>query len=173
MISKSDLDNLESIIEGLKKKYDLFFQGLLRAEPVKERNELEMTIRRMGQRNIPNTSDQFRFNTIQARFHTYMNMWNRIVTGIEEGRIERDSGGRVAFHSHGPVDEENMNATFLDFLNAKKDLAEPCEGIEFSAFRKKLFDRALDIAEKQGCKKVEFKVVVEDGKAKIRALKKQ
>lgn len=172
MNPRVELESLELMIEDLKKKYDLFFQGILRVEPAKERNELEIRLRKMGQRNIPNTSDQFKFNTIQARFYSYLNMWSRIVTGIEEGRIERDAGGKVAFHSQGPVEEENMNNAYLDFLNAKKELNQPCDGIEFSAFRQKLFDRALDISEKRGCSKVEFKVVVEDGKAKIKAIKK-
>ncbi|MDH3258525.1 MAG: hypothetical protein OEM19_03575 [Deltaproteobacteria bacterium] len=172
MNTKVELEHLELLIEDLKRKYDLFFQGLLRVEPSKEKKALEMKLRTMGQRNIPNTSDQFKFNTIQARFHSYQNMWSRIVTAIEEGRIERDSGGRVAFHSHGPVDEDNMNKAFIDFLNAKKDLNQPADGIEFSSFRKKLFDRATDMTEKGDCERVEFKVVVEDGKAKIKAIKK-
>jgi hypothetical protein len=172
MNTRVELERLEIMIEELKKRYDLFFQGLLRTEPAKERNELEIMLRKMGQRNIPVTSDQYKFNTLQARFFSYLNMWSRIVTGIEEGRIERDSGGRVAFQSQGPVEEENMNKAYIDFLNAKKDLNQPCDGIEFTAFRQKLLDRAMDISEKKGCNKVEFKVVVEDGKAKIKAVKK-
>lgn len=167
-----ELESLEIQIEELRKKYDLFFQGILRVEPAKERKELETRMRRLGQRSIPNTSDQFKFNTLQARFHSYQNMWTRIVSGIEEGRIERDAGGRVAFQSQGPVEEENMSQAYLDFLSAKKELNQSCDGIEFSAFREKLLSRAMDISENQGCRKVEFRVVVEEGKAKIKALKK-
>lgn len=172
MSVKADLSKIEFLIDDLKKRYDLFFQGLIRAEPTAERNELELKLRKMGQRNIPNTSDQFKFDALRARFYSYLNMWSRIVQGIEEGRIERDSGGRVSLQSTGPVEEENLNRTFIEYLNAKKELNQPSDGIEFTAFKTKLLARAMDIAEKKGYEKVEFKVVVEEGKAKIKATKK-
>ncbi len=169
---KQELDRIERKIEELKKKYDMFFQGLLRAEPLNERRELEMRIRKMGQRTIPNTSDQFRFNTLQARFYSYQNLWNRIISAIEEGRIERDRRGRVAFATHAPVEEDNLNQTYVEYINARKEANLPYDNIDFTSFREMLLKKALEIQDKSNCKKVEFRVEKEGGVPKIKARKK-
>ncbi|RMG59135.1 MAG: hypothetical protein D6713_06180 [Deltaproteobacteria bacterium] len=169
---KQALDRIERKIEELKKKYDLFFQGILRAEPLNERRELEFLLRKMGQRSIPNTADQFRFNTLQARFYSYQNMWNRITTAIEEGRLVRDTKGRVSFSSHAPVDEENLNQTFLDYLNARKEANLPVDNIDFTSFREMLVKKALEIQDKSSCRKVEFRVEMEGNSPKIKAKRK-
>jgi hypothetical protein len=169
---QSLLQLLESEIEELKKKYDLFFQGILRVEPMKERNLLEQQIRRIGQRSIPITTDKFKFETLRSRFYSYNTMWARVITMIEEGRMHRDSRGKVSFDSSGPIDEDNLNKTFLDYLNAKKELEEEYDRVEFSSFKEKLLDKAHEIQKKSGCQKVEFQVVIEDGKTKLKAVKK-
>ncbi len=163
---------LELEIEDLKKKYDLFFQGILRVEPMMEKKNLDLKIRQIGQRNIPNTTDKFRFETLRARYYSYKNMWGRVVTLIEEGKIQRDGKGKVAFHSQGPVDEENLNNTYLEYLKAKKELNEEYEKVDFTAFKEKLVNKAQEIQEKSGCSKVDFRVVVEGGKTKLKATKK-
>jgi len=172
MTMQETLNLLELEIDDLKKKYDLFFQGILRVEPMMEKKNLDLKVRQMGQRNIPNTTDKFRFETLRARYYSYLHMWTRVVTLIEEGKIKRDQSGKVAFHSDGPVDEDNLNNTYLEYLKAKKELNEEYEEVDFNAFKDRLIDKAHEIQGKSGCNKVTFRVVVEAGKAKLKATKK-
>jgi hypothetical protein len=86
---KDLLDRIEAEIAGVKRQYDLFFQGIRRSEPSDKRREVEETVRRMGQRKIVNSNDQFRFHGLQSRFYSLSNLWVRMVRDLEEGRMKR------------------------------------------------------------------------------------
>ena len=88
---KNALDRIEADLNELKRQYDLFFQGIRRIEPQEERKVLGWMIHRMGQRKLPNTSDQFRFSSLQNRFNSYSRLWIRMIRDLEEGRLTRDS----------------------------------------------------------------------------------
>ena len=88
-IMKNALDRIEADLNELKRQYDLFFQGTRRTEPQEERKVLGWMVNRMGQRKLPNTSDQFRFSSLQNRFYSYSNLWTRMIRDLEEGRLTR------------------------------------------------------------------------------------
>lgn len=169
---KAALDRIESDIGELKRQYDLFFQGNRRTEPSEERRILGWMIRRMGQRQVPNTSDQFRFNTLQGRFHSLANLWTRMVRDLEEGRLSRDASGSVVRwkpEEQLPVDREHLETVLEQIRKARTECGIPTGPEETESLRRTLLDRARQIADKSGAGKVEFRVSVEDGKPKVRA----
>jgi len=169
---KAALDRIESDIAELKRQYDLFFQGNRRTEPSEDRRILEWMVRRMGQRKIPNTSDQFRFATLQGRYHALTNLWTRMVRDLEEGRLLRDATGAVTRRSledRSPVDREHLETVVEQIRKARSECGMPTGSEETEILRRTLLDRARQFAEKSGGGKVEFRVTVEDGKPKVRA----
>lgn len=168
---KVALDRIEADIVELKRQYDLFFQGNRRSEPIEERRILEWMVRRMGQRRIPNTSDQFRFNTLQGRFHSLANLWTRMVRDLEEGRLARDASGavRVEPGEEAPVDREHLASVVEQIRKARSECGMGTDPEEAESLRRMLIDRAREIAGKSGGRKVEFRVSVENGKPKVRA----
>jgi len=169
---KAALDRIEQDIGELKRQYDLFFQGNRRTEPSEERRTLEWMIRRMGQRQVPNTSDQFRFNALQGRFHSLATLWTRMVRDLEEGRLSRDASGsvvRVKPAGPIPVDREHLESVLEQIRKARTECGIPTGPEETESLRHTLLERARQIAEKSGAGKVEFRVSVEDGKPKVRA----
>jgi len=169
---KTALDRIETDMGELKRQYDLFFRGIRRTEPSEERRMLEWMVRRMGQRKIPNTSDQFRFTTLQVRFHSLMNLWTRMVRDLEEGRLSRDATGVVVRPSpeeSSPVDREHLETVVDQIRKARIECGMPTGTEETESLRRTLLDRARQITEKSGAGKVEFRVSVEDGKPKVRA----
>lgn len=170
---KETLDRLEASLVEVKRQYDLFFQGGRRSEPVEERRTLELAVRRLGQRKIVNTSDQFRFNGIQSRFYAYLNLWARTVREMEEGRLERDASGtlvRAKAPGPEPVDPAHLDAVAEELREARRRCGLPAGDEEIAAIRAALRERAREIAERAGGKPVEFRVSVEDGKPKIKAV---
>lgn len=170
---KDELDRLESGIEGLKRQYDLFFQGNRRSEPSEERRNVEWMVRRMGQRRIINTSDQFRFHGLQSRFYSLFNLWSRMIRDLEEGRLSRDAAGtlvRQAAAEEGPVDPTHLQEVLEQLKSARKDCGLPAGDADIAVIRQTLSDRAGEIAKKSGAKRVEFRVSVEDGKPKVKAV---
>lgn len=170
---KDELDRIEGEIEGLKRQYDLFLQGNRRAEPLEERRNVEWMVRRMGQRRIINTSDQFRFHGLQSRFYSLSNLWARMIRDMEEGRLSRDTAGtlvRQAAPGESPVDPSHLDQVLDQLKTARKDCGLPAGDADIAAIRQTLSERAGEIVKKSGAKKVEFRVSVEGGKPKVKAV---
>lgn len=170
---KDELDRLESEIEGLRRQYDLFFQGNRRSEPSEERRNVEWMVRRMGQRRIINTSDQFRFSGLQGRFYSLFNLWSRMIRDLEEGRLSRDAAGTLVRRpgpGDSPVDPGHLEQVLEQLKTARAGCGLPAGDAEIAAIRQTLSERAGEIARKSGAKRVEFRVSVEDGKPKVKAV---
>ncbi len=99
---KTTLDKIQTGLAEVKRQYEAFFLGNRKSEPTAERRALEETIRKLGQRRIVNTIDQFRFNSLQGSFYTMSNLWARIVRDIEEGRIGREAAGALSRTAPAP-----------------------------------------------------------------------
>jgi hypothetical protein len=170
---KEMLDQLDAALAGLKHEYDLFFNGKRRAEPSRDRKELETKLLALSRRSIVNNADQLRFNNISGRYWTFVNLWTRIVRDLEEGRLRRDSVGavtRVQGERKEPVDPTHLDRVTAELLEARRSCGIAAESSESAALRETLYTRALEISASAGGKKVEFRVIVEEGKPKIKAV---
>jgi len=169
---KDALDRIETDLADLKRQYDLFFQGVRRSEPQEERRILEWMVRRLGQRKIPNTTDQFRFSGLQSRFHSYSNLWTRMVRDLEEGRLFRDTQGtlvRTKSLPAEPVTPDHLDRVIEQLKNARQECGIATEEKEVDSLREMLKSRAAEIAGNSGARRVEFRVTIEGGKPKVKA----
>ena len=171
--SKEMLDRLEIDLAALKHEYDLFFNGKRRAEPMKERKELETKLLAGSRRTIVGNADQLRFNNLSGRYWTYANLWTRTVRDLEEGRMHRDTGGsvrRTSVERSEPVDQEHIDRAAEALLEARRSCGLASDPSDIPSIRETLYARALEISESAGGKKVEFVVSVEEGKPKVKAV---
>ncbi|HEU5361100.1 MAG TPA: MXAN_5187 C-terminal domain-containing protein [Candidatus Deferrimicrobiaceae bacterium] len=169
---KDALDRIEADLADLKRQYDLFFQGARRTEPHEERRILEWMVRRLGQRKITNTSDQFRFSSLQSRFFSYANLWTRMVRDLEEGRLVRDTRGELV-RTKGlrgePVPSDHLDQVLDQLRSARQECGIPTEEKDLDSLREVLRSRAAEMAERSGGRRVEFRVTIEGGKPKVKA----
>jgi hypothetical protein len=169
---KEALDRIESTLNEVKRQYDLFFQGARRTEPREERRVLEWMVKRIGQRRIPNSTDQFRFSGLQSRFYSYSNLWTRMVRDLEEGRLVRDPGGNLV-RARGtgtePVSPDHLDRVVEQLRDARRECGIPTEDRDVGALREMLRARASEIAGNAGGRRVEFRVTIEGGKPKVKA----
>jgi len=171
--SKEMLDRMERDLGVLKHEYDLFLNGKRRAEPVKERKELESKLLVGSRRSIVGNADQLRFNNLSGRYWAYANLWTRTVRDLEEGRMRRDPGGfvrRVFGERRDPVDREHVDRAAEALLEARRSCGLSGDPSEIPSLRDTLYARALEISASAGGKKVEFLVSVEGGKPKVKAV---
>jgi hypothetical protein len=169
---KDALDRIESDLGDLKRQYDLFFQGVRRTEPQEERRILEWMVKRLGQRKLPNTQDQFRFGALQSRFFSYHNLWTRMVRDLEEGHLSRDTRGNLVRTKDAggePVPPDHLDQVLEQLQNARRECGILTEEKDLSALREMLKVRAAELAERSGARKVEFRVTIEGGKPKVKA----
>ncbi len=173
---KSVLDRLDRELDDLRQQYELFFSGGRKTDPGRERTAFENTIRKMGQRTLVGTQDQFRFNAIQARYYSLANHWLRTVRDLEEGRLQRDGRGalsRPAPPTENPIDAAQLEEAARRLAEARVECGLPATNeSDFVTLKDALLSRARDIAARSGGGRVEFRIAVEEGKPKIRAILK-
>jgi len=170
---KEMLDRLELDLVALKHEYDLFLVGKRRAEPMKERKELETKLLVGSRRTIVGNADQLRLNNLSGRYWTYANLWTRMVRDLEEGRMHRDAGGgirRTSGERKEPVDREHVDRAAEALLEARRSCGLAGDASDIASLRETLYARALEISVAGGGKMVEFVVSVEGGKPKVKAV---
>jgi hypothetical protein len=81
-----DLQALAADLKRLEGEYTKYFAGTTKRPPRETRARVESTIRRWTRGTITGTSDRFRFETLQSRFQTLAELWDRALRAKEEGR---------------------------------------------------------------------------------------
>lgn len=83
-----DLQTLEAELKRLEAEYNMFFAGRLPRPPWETRGRVEAIIKRWdrGAINAQGVMERFRFSTLQTRFQTFIDLWDRGMRAREEGR---------------------------------------------------------------------------------------
>jgi len=84
------LDALEKKMDRLRAMYESYFLGLDKRPPEVPRAELQRLMLDMQQTSIRNAALRFRFQTLQQRWASHLNHWNRVLREIESGTYRRD-----------------------------------------------------------------------------------
>ena len=72
-----DLQRLEVELKQLEAEYNMFFSGRLPKPPWETRARVEAMVTQYDRAYIPNTGDRFRFSTLQSRYPTFIDLWDR------------------------------------------------------------------------------------------------
>lgn len=184
MALADDITALEKKLIQLKTGYEQYFLGMQKTAPEKLRSEVEKLIRLYTNQTITNTALNFRLNTVVAKFSSYRTYWDRTVREIEEGRYIREKF-RMKLHDRmsppvqptarpaaaGPSEEDNIKRVYDEYVKARKSTNEPIP--KFEAVADMIKKQTPVIKEKYKAGSVDFKVVIEDGKAKLKAVPKK
>ncbi len=81
-----DLKRLEVELKQLEAEYNMFFSGRLPTPPWETRSRVEALVKQYDRSHIPNYGDRFRFTTLQSRYATFIDLWDRGMRAREEGR---------------------------------------------------------------------------------------
>ncbi len=87
---EGEVGKLEEELEELKAKYEQYFLGVERKEPVRRREELRKRVLRVKEAFTRNTGLKFRVQSLHARYLSYERLWLRSAREKEEGTYHRD-----------------------------------------------------------------------------------
>ncbi len=181
-----ELRQLEADLRKLESEYNMFFGGALPRPPWETRRRVEALIKRFDRSYIHSYKDRFRFNTLQARYTTFADLWDRGLRAREEGRSGPFPARKPEQSGPGgkPADRVVHVTTFSD---VKKDGDQVQELYERLAEARREagespvpFNKFVDLVKEQvarqrktGSPEVAFRVSVKDGKVNltVRALK--
>ena len=170
----------------LEAEYNMFFSGLLPKPPWETRSRVDSIVKQYDRAHIPNCSDRFRFTTLQSRYATFVDLWDRGLRAREEGRPGPFAHKRPETEppKKGPEDRVLHVAAFKDPVREIDKLTELYESLAVA--RREVgedqvpFHRFADLVKAQvaklrqdGSPEVSFRIAVKDGKVVFtaRALK--
>lgn len=180
-----DVALFEQGVNELIIKYEQYFIGIEKREPLKLLTEMDRLGRKYQNIQIINTMLKFKYNATQARLNSYKQYWNRTLHQIEEGKYSRDrfrmelhqknkTGAPAGKEEPGRVDEGKdldieVDTLYHKFIEARKACHMPVSNITHEVIAAAIEKQKPLIIDKFKCKAVEFKVVIEEGVPKIKA----
>jgi hypothetical protein len=181
-----ELEKLEAELKQLEAEYNAFFAGRLPRPPWETRSRVEAIVKRFDRGYIQNYGNRFRFHTLQSRFATFIDLWDRGLRAREEGRPGPFPQKRPTAEPEKPVHEDRIVfvASFRDPVREIDKLTELYEslagarqevGADAVPFHKfvDLVKTQVEKLKKTGSPEVAFRVAVKNGKVNFtaRALK--
>src|SRR5437868_5188766 len=81
-----ELQVLEVELRKLEAEYNNFFGGRLPRPPWETRSRVDQLVKRLDRAYIQNSAHKFRFLTLQGRYASFIDLWDRALRAREEGR---------------------------------------------------------------------------------------
>ncbi len=186
------LDELETAIFRLKVQYDKYFNGIDKLEPLRERDEVKHMIRSLLQDPIQSTIQRYRFRQLRARANIMDLYVQRNLVLIERGthpkfnfranlkeRQEREMRERMERTRDAAREradrQRREDAAFRQIFDKYTEARNRCgqSDLEYESVRKALRQQVRNIKGRYKCQSVSFKVAIEDGKARLKAIPKR
>ena len=178
-----ELKLLEAKLNLLKLDYEKYFLGTRPTEPAQARSEVQKTVIRWSNMQVRNTAQRFKFNSLNGRYQAFKRQWDNILRQIEAGTYkrhvfkadlrdrERGIGVPAATPAAGSSapkkgGDETLFETYRDAMMAT---GQNAKGLTPEKLQRAIAKQEAAIKQKLGCDKVDFKVVVTDGKVKLKA----
>ncbi len=178
---ENDLNRLDGELRQLEAEYTMFFAGRLPKPPWDTRARVDAAMKQLDREPIKNTALKFRFSTIQSRYATFVDLWERGMRAKEEGRSsplssipadtrtrprDTDSAARAGIPTRPRQSEQTLQSLYETLSEARRQVGAPAISFDrFSDVVSKEIDR-LRAAGKSG---VTFRVAIKDGKAHLTA----
>src|SRR3954452_22281866 len=83
---QKDLQALAAGLKQLEAEYNMFFSGRLPRPPWETRNRVAALVKKWDRGYIQSAGDRFQFDTLQRRYQTFVDLWDRGLRSREEGR---------------------------------------------------------------------------------------
>ena len=83
------LSELEQRVERLRALYEQYFMGIEKIEPSVLRKDVDRRFWVLRREQIRNTAMRFKLNTINQRYNTYQQYWQRCIREIDAGTYKR------------------------------------------------------------------------------------
>jgi hypothetical protein len=190
-----ELRVLEEAMKRLNAEYDGFLYGSVPRPPIPTRRHVEEMLRRLNASEDMSAADRYRFSTLQGRFTSLTERWDRL-------QAEKESGRRPGLYGHfreagaspgpagrpdganaapsGSVQEERRPVPeggadrdlFERYVAAKKARGEDVSGYRLEGFLEGLERERRKVRDRFGEGDILFDVAERDGRVRLVARKK-
>ena len=179
---EDDLQLLDVKLKQARNEYEQYFLGTRKREPYQLRGEVTKMVNIYANIHIRNTAQRFKFNNLRARFFTFRRHWDLTMRKIEEGSYERhqfkaklrerelgDARDRRGQAEQAAAESASSGDLFRAYVDARESTGQGAKGLTKQKLEAMLAKQEKAIREKYDCSGVKFRVVVEEGRAKLKA----
>lgn len=183
------LEEFERRMFLLKLNYEKYFSGIERIEPLKEREDTKRFLRDLMQEPMTNTMQKHKFTSLRARFNSLDLYITRNMVMIERGTHPkmkfranlRDQQRKDAEIKRAQLQERRRafserqkqdlayKTAYDKFMEARGKCGQSTD-MSFDALKNSLNKQVRMIKSKYKCERVNFRVSIEGGKAKMKAI---
>jgi hypothetical protein len=179
---EEDLKVLGAKLNQLKREYDQYFLGTRPREPVLLAGEVRKIIAMLTNGTFQNTALKFKFSSICSRYQAFNRQWQDTLRKIEAGTYERH---RFKADLHVPkraapepsgesagagADNPDIYAAYVE---ARRSCGQDVKNLSHAKLEAVLRKQEEALRSRYGSEAdIRFRVVVEDGKAKLKASRK-
>lgn len=182
MSTAEDIGRLERELRELIVKYEQYFCGVEKREPLRLLENVDRLAKRYLNISIPNTMQRFKYDSLVASLNVHRQKWTRINRLIEEGKYERDRF-KMSLHRGNPpqqpappptpASDPQLDRVYEEYRNARLACNLPVDNVSIDKIAKVIEQRMPSLQEKYGCSDIELFVVVEKGKPILKARQKK
>ena len=184
--SVRNLATLSGELKKLETEYNQFFSGRLPRPPWETRTRVESLIKKWDRESFEASAiDRFKFQTLQARYATFADLWDRGLRAREEGRPGpfnwATPGAQKPAQPGEPAmpqvvhvtaigdpmkDIEKVRELYESLMDARREAGE--QTVAFHKFVGLVKDQVRTLQQK-GSPEVAFRVAVQEGKVSFTA----
>lgn len=174
----SRLAQLAEGIEQFRVDTERFFNGGLSLPPEELRSRLQAMLRELRSMTLRAAADQYRLGTLEARFNSFSELFGRRLREREEGRgapVPRAAAApaKPAYDAREGIELRaagtGAEAAAVEALWSGLAAAGGGRRLELETFRGYVAKQLDEIRAKTGAAAVQFRVVEEDGRLKLKA----
>ena len=172
-----DMLELEADLKRLEAEYNMYFAGRLPRPPWETRGRVQATLKRWDRGYMEgSTADRFRFEAIQSRYQTMIDVWDRGQRAREDGRAGPFAHARAKLTGRPDPDAkvlhvtafkdpmremDKVHALYDSLMDARRQHGE--DAVPFHRFAALVKDQVTKLRE-SGTTEVAFRVAVKNGK---------
>ena len=176
-----ELQALAAQLKKVETEYNMYFAGRTGRPPIDSRAALDRTFKRVDRAAFDSPVARFQFSTLQARYSSLADLWDRGVRAREEGRggpFQRPpaeappvSHAEELVHAasfQDPVQEMDKLRDLYDaVMQARRD--DGRDAVPFHKFATLVRDQVQALRERHPGDEVWFRVTRHDGKVNLTA----
>ena len=177
-----DIGRLEQELRELIVKYEQYFFGIEKREPLQLLEQVERVIKRYQSISIPNTMLRFRYDSLVASLGVHRQKWTRVNRLIEDGKYDRDRY-RMAMHRGEAAGEDSapivsalldpqLERVFQEYRSARLACNLPVENVTREKIALAIKRNIPALMEKYHCTDIELFVVIDKGTPSLKARQK-
>ena len=176
---EEDMRRLVKHFKLLEREYEQWFAGALVTPPWNTQRICENIVKEYNRTPPRNLSEQSIFAMHQAKFNSYVEMWNRRMRLQEEGKLPTGRAQRSKRVPKAPPDggggsgDGHYRQVFDDYVAAKQNAGEAMGKLNYESFKSALEKQADQLRSSRGLHDVNFGVSVKNGKVSVVARKKK